>query len=98
MQEIAELYEQEQNFEQAIVYYEKAADLFQSEEVTTSANQCNQKIAQYAAQLEQLSLSALSKWLCHIKGYLRIYTRIIFCITFSSCSYAPSSSVWPLNL
>ncbi|KAL2549837.1 Alpha-soluble NSF attachment protein 2 [Forsythia ovata] len=51
--EIAELYEQEQNLEQAINYYEKAADLFQSEEVTTSANQCKQKIAQFAAQLEQ---------------------------------------------
>ncbi|KAL6977525.1 hypothetical protein U1Q18_026324 [Sarracenia purpurea var. burkii] len=51
--EIAELYESEQNFEQAIVYYERAADLFQSEEVTTSANQCRQKIAQFAAQLEQ---------------------------------------------
>ncbi|KAK6156047.1 hypothetical protein DH2020_010295 [Rehmannia glutinosa] len=51
--EIAELYEQEQNLEQAIVYYEKAADLFQSEDVTTSANQCKQKIAQFAAQLEQ---------------------------------------------
>ncbi|PIN13349.1 Protein required for fusion of vesicles in vesicular transport, alpha-SNAP [Handroanthus impetiginosus] len=51
--EIAELYEQEQNLEQAIVSYENAADLFQSEEVTTSANQCKQKIAQFAAQLEQ---------------------------------------------
>uniref|UniRef100_A0A5B7AFR3 Putative alpha-soluble NSF attachment protein-like n=1 Tax=Davidia involucrata TaxID=16924 RepID=A0A5B7AFR3_DAVIN len=51
--EIAELNETEQNFEQAIVYYERAADLFQSEEVTTSANQCKQKIAQFAAQLEQ---------------------------------------------
>ncbi|GER50913.1 alpha-soluble NSF attachment protein [Striga asiatica] len=51
--EIAELYEQEQNLEQAIVYYEKAADLFQSEDVTTSANQCKLKVAQYAAQLEQ---------------------------------------------
>ncbi|KAL2526716.1 Alpha-soluble NSF attachment protein 2 [Abeliophyllum distichum] len=51
--EIAELYEQEQNLEQTINYYEKAADLFQSEEVTTSANQCKQKIAQFAAQLEQ---------------------------------------------
>ncbi|KAK6135735.1 hypothetical protein DH2020_030515 [Rehmannia glutinosa] len=58
--EIAELYEQEQNLEQAIVYYEKAADLFQSEDVTTSANQCKQKIAQFAAQLEQLRLPALS--------------------------------------
>ncbi|MFS7900020.1 putative NSF attachment protein [Helianthus anomalus] len=44
-QEIAELYEQEQNLEQAIAYYDKAADLFQGEEVTTSANQCKQKIA-----------------------------------------------------
>ncbi|XP_051121880.1 alpha-soluble NSF attachment protein 2 [Andrographis paniculata] len=51
--EIAELYEQEQNLEKATVYYEKAADLFQSEEVTTSANQCKQKVAQFAAQLEQ---------------------------------------------
>ncbi|KAL0299352.1 UNVERIFIED_CONTAM: Alpha-soluble NSF attachment protein [Sesamum radiatum] len=51
--EIAELCEQEQNLVQAIAYYEKAAELFQSEEVTTSANQCKQKIAQFAAQLEQ---------------------------------------------
>ncbi|KAK4480675.1 hypothetical protein RD792_013753 [Penstemon davidsonii] len=51
--EIAELYEQEQNLDQAIVYYERAADLFESEEVTTSANQCKQKIAQFAAQIEQ---------------------------------------------
>lgn len=51
--EIAELYEQEQNLEQAIVYYERAADLFQSEDVNTSANQCRQKIAQFASQLEQ---------------------------------------------
>lgn len=51
--EIAELYESEQNYEQSIVNYEKAAELFQSEEVTTSANQCKQKIAQFAAQLEQ---------------------------------------------
>lgn len=51
--EIAESYEQEQNLEQAIAYYDKAADLFQGEEVTTSANQCKQKIAQFSAQLEQ---------------------------------------------
>lgn len=53
LQEIAEMYEQEQNLEQAIAYYEKAVDLFQSEEVSTSANQCKQKVAQFAAQLEQ---------------------------------------------
>ncbi|KAE8700044.1 Alpha-soluble NSF attachment protein [Hibiscus syriacus] len=51
--EIAELYETEQNIEQAMDYYEKAADFFQSEEVSTSANQCKQKIAQFAAQIEQ---------------------------------------------
>lgn len=53
VQEIAELYESEQDIEQAIDYFEKAADLFQNEEVTTSANQCKQKVAQFAAQLEQ---------------------------------------------
>ncbi|KAK9075837.1 hypothetical protein SSX86_004166 [Deinandra increscens subsp. villosa] len=51
--EIAELYEHEQNLEQAIAYYDKAADLFQGEEVATAANQCKQKIAQFSAQLEQ---------------------------------------------
>ncbi|KVI09996.1 NSF attachment protein [Cynara cardunculus var. scolymus] len=51
--EIAELYEQEENLKQAMVYYDKAADLYQGEEVNTSANQCNLKIAQFAAQLEQ---------------------------------------------
>lgn len=51
--EIAEIYEQEQNKEQAIVYYEKAVDLFQSEENNSTANQCRQKIAEFAAELEQ---------------------------------------------
>lgn len=51
--EIAELYESEANIEKAIEFYEKAADFFQGEEVTTSANQCKQKVAQFAAQLEQ---------------------------------------------
>lgn len=52
-QEIAELCEQEENLEQAMHFYDKAADLFQSEDVSSSANQCKQKIAQFAAQLEQ---------------------------------------------
>ncbi|KAL8154312.1 hypothetical protein V2J09_012072 [Rumex salicifolius] len=51
--EIAEMYESDENLEKAIIYYEKAADLFQSEDVNTSANQCKLKIAQFAAQLEQ---------------------------------------------
>ena len=53
LQEIAEYYEADQKIDQAIVYYEKAAEFFQNEEVTTSANQCNLKVAQYASQLEQ---------------------------------------------
>ncbi|KAF7830901.1 alpha-soluble NSF attachment protein 2 [Senna tora] len=55
--EIAELHESEQNIEQAIVYYEKAADFYENEEVQTSANQCKQKVAQFAAQLEQYQKS-----------------------------------------
>ncbi|XP_077216047.1 alpha-soluble NSF attachment protein 2-like [Tasmannia lanceolata] len=51
--EIGELYEAEQDFEKAMDFFERSADLFQSEEVTTSANQCRQKVAQFAAQLEQ---------------------------------------------
>ncbi|CAN1185334.1 Alpha-soluble NSF attachment protein 2 [Linum perenne] len=51
--EIAELYETEGNIEKSIQFYEKAADFFEGEEVTTSANQCKQKVAQFAAQLEQ---------------------------------------------
>ncbi|XP_020237258.1 alpha-soluble NSF attachment protein 2 [Cajanus cajan] len=57
LKEIAELYESEQNIEQALVYFEKSADFFQNEEVTTSANQCKQKVAQFAAQLEQYQKS-----------------------------------------
>ncbi|TKY47603.1 Alpha-soluble NSF attachment protein [Spatholobus suberectus] len=57
LKEIAELYESEQNIEQALVYYEKSADFFQGEDVTTSANQCKQKVAQFAAQLEQYQKS-----------------------------------------
>lgn len=57
--EIAEINESDGNLEQAIAWYEKASDLFQSEEVTTSANQCRQKVAQFAAQLEQYVLVPL---------------------------------------
>ncbi|KAF5467489.1 hypothetical protein F2P56_017310 [Juglans regia] len=57
LKEIAELYESEHNIEQAIVYFEKSADFYENEEVTTSANQCKQKVAQFAAQLEQYQKS-----------------------------------------
>ncbi|XP_078439905.1 alpha-soluble NSF attachment protein 2 [Wolffia australiana] len=51
--DLGEVYEAEQNFEKAIDFYERAADLYQSEESTTSANQCKQKVAELSAQLEQ---------------------------------------------
>ncbi|RZB67567.1 Alpha-soluble NSF attachment protein 2 [Glycine soja] len=54
LKEIAELYESEQNIEQAVVYYEKSADFYENEEVNTSANQCKQKVAQFSAQLEHM--------------------------------------------
>ncbi|CAJ1971071.1 unnamed protein product [Sphenostylis stenocarpa] len=57
LKEIADLYESEQNVEQAVVYFEKAADFYENEEVNTSANQCKQKVAQYSAQLEQYQRS-----------------------------------------
>ncbi|XP_030924279.1 alpha-soluble NSF attachment protein-like [Quercus lobata] len=50
--EIGELYEPEHNIEKAIVYFERAAELFEHE-ATTSANQCKQKVAEFSAQLEQ---------------------------------------------
>nr|KAJ0212569.1 hypothetical protein LSAT_V11C400224870 [Lactuca sativa] len=71
--EIAELYEQEQNLEQAIAYYNKAFDLFQGEEVTTSANQCKQKIAQFSAQLEQYQKA--------------IFLVVSFSVLQTNCSY-----------
>lgn len=49
--EIGELYEQDQNIDQAITYFERAADLFQTEEVNTSSSQCRQKVAEFSAQL-----------------------------------------------
>ncbi|XP_010256982.1 PREDICTED: alpha-soluble NSF attachment protein 2 isoform X2 [Nelumbo nucifera] len=50
--EIAEMYEHEQYFEQAIIFFERSADFFQSEESSSAANQCKLKVAQFAAQLE----------------------------------------------
>ncbi|KAI3951388.1 hypothetical protein MKW92_048276 [Papaver armeniacum] len=58
-EEIGEVYEVEQNIEKAILYFERAADLYLKEESSTSTdwwercNQCKQKIAQFSAQLEQ---------------------------------------------
>ncbi|KAI3844464.1 hypothetical protein MKX03_022596 [Papaver bracteatum] len=51
--EIGELCESQQNVDQAISYFERAADLFHSEDVNTSANQCKLKVAEFAAQQKQ---------------------------------------------
>jgi hypothetical protein len=53
LQEIGDLYELERNIEKATVYFERAAELFEHAEATTSANQCKQKVAEFSAQLEQ---------------------------------------------
>ncbi|KAJ3698386.1 hypothetical protein LUZ61_002091 [Rhynchospora tenuis] len=51
--DLGEMYEQGQDLEKAMDFFERAADLFISEEVSSSANQCKQRVAQIAAQLEQ---------------------------------------------
>ncbi|XP_076953437.1 alpha-soluble NSF attachment protein-like [Bidens hawaiensis] len=51
--EIAELYEQEQNLEKAMDYYDKASDLYLGEESISYANQCRLKIAEHAAEMQQ---------------------------------------------
>ncbi|KAE8751080.1 hypothetical protein FOCC_FOCC002165 [Frankliniella occidentalis] len=52
-QSIAEIYELEAiDLEKAVKHYEQAADFFQGEESSSSANKCVLKVAQYAAQLE----------------------------------------------
>ncbi|EFJ18019.1 hypothetical protein SELMODRAFT_233613 [Selaginella moellendorffii] len=50
--DVGELYEKEEKWQEAMESYEKAADFYQGEEVTSSANQCKLKVAQFASQLE----------------------------------------------
>ncbi|KAJ3693263.1 hypothetical protein LUZ60_008743 [Juncus effusus] len=50
--DIGELCEQNQELEKSMDYFEKAADLFMTEEGSTTANTCRQRVAQIAAQLE----------------------------------------------
>lgn len=53
-QAIAELYETEiVDMPNAIIYYEKAADLYKTEENNAAANKCLLKVAQFASELEQ---------------------------------------------
>lgn len=53
LREIGEVLEKEGNKEEAIMFYEQAADLFATENSTSEANKCNLKIAQFAAELER---------------------------------------------
>lgn len=53
VQDIADLYEKEEDYQKAMEYYDKAADLYSGENVDSTSNQCKLKVAQYAAQLEQ---------------------------------------------
>ncbi|CAH9057943.1 unnamed protein product [Cuscuta epithymum] len=48
--EIAEIYEKDKKIAKAIVWYARAADLFEDQK--TTANQCKEKIAQFSAELE----------------------------------------------
>ncbi|KAJ3693329.1 hypothetical protein LUZ60_008809 [Juncus effusus] len=50
--DLGEMYEQDQKLEKSMEYFEKAADLFSTEDVSSSANQCKQRIAEISAQLE----------------------------------------------
>ncbi|PAN46298.1 hypothetical protein PAHAL_9G175700 [Panicum hallii] len=52
-QDIGEIYQQEQDLENAAVYLSRAADLFDSEGQSSQANTMTQKIAEIYAQLEK---------------------------------------------
>lgn len=55
IKEIGELYELDQDIENARSYFERAAELFDFRgDSTTSVIQCKQKVAQFSAQLQQL--------------------------------------------
>lgn len=53
LREIGEVLEKDGAKEEAIMFYEQAADLFTTENSTSEANKCNLKIAQFAAELER---------------------------------------------
>jgi alpha-soluble NSF attachment protein len=54
LREIAEVMEREgdDSRQDAVIFYEQAADLYQTENQTAEANKCLLKIAQYSAELE----------------------------------------------
>lgn len=73
-QSIAEIYEVEAiDLEKAVKHYEQAADFFQGEESSSSANKCILKVAQYAAQLE------------HYDKAIQIYEQVGICFNLRLC-------------
>ncbi|KAI3883701.1 hypothetical protein MKW92_038827 [Papaver armeniacum] len=73
--EIGELCEAQQNVDQSIAYFERAANFFQSEEVmkmNVSAHECKQKVAEFAAKQKQYrkAIEIYEEIARHVKRYL----------------------------
>ena len=49
MQDLGEMYEKEEDTQNAAVWYGKAADFYASENATSSVNQMRLKVAEFAA-------------------------------------------------
>lgn len=64
IQDIADIYEKEEDYGKAMEFYDKAADLYSGENVESTSNQCKLKVAQYAAQTEQYVLLSLPVHCC----------------------------------
>lgn len=80
--DMAEIFEEQAEIPEAIIFYTKAADLYAGEEVTSTANNCKLKVASLSAQVEdyttaiqlfnEVALSSLDSNLLKysVKGYL----------------------------
>jgi len=76
IQDIADIYEKEEDYEKAMEYYDKAAELYSGENVESTSNQCKLKVAQYAAQTEQYVLQSLLLYWCpsSLSEFVRFYS------------------------
>lgn len=52
-EDIAALYEADNNVEEALTYFQQAADYYSGEDATTKASKCLAKVAQFSATLEK---------------------------------------------
>ncbi len=90
-QDMGEIFEEQGDVEEAISFYEKAADLYSGEEVTSTSNNCKLKVAQLSAQTEdytkavqlftEVALSSLDSNLLKysVKGYLLCAGLCVLC-------------------